>query len=314
MRVGEPWRAATPLPNPPPTKGRSRPSSTGYGGREQAECAARLVDNIGDRRRCRFFRCARRRVVAALVDTAAARRGPGAVDAWCSTATAGCCGPTPRRTAAGGCRRTSPTSIRAISRCCSPTRTSASAPIPASIRWRCCAPPASSSRNGRIVSGGSTLTMQVARLLEPRTDRTLRRQAPPDRCARSSSSARSSKDEILALYLDARALWRQSRRRARRLARLFRQGAEAAFARRGGAAGRAAAIARGAPARPLGRCRARARDRVLDRIAPAGISGRRDRAGQAETVPAARRADADARAACRRPGGRGGAGAARSIA
>ena len=27
--------------------------------------------------------------------------------------------------------------------------------------------------NGRIVSGGSTLTMQVARLLEPRADRTL---------------------------------------------------------------------------------------------------------------------------------------------
>jgi hypothetical protein len=28
--------AMTPLPNPSPTKGRSRPSSTGYGGREQA--------------------------------------------------------------------------------------------------------------------------------------------------------------------------------------------------------------------------------------------------------------------------------------
>ena len=32
--------AATPLPNPPPTKGRSRPSSTGYGGRELTEIAA----------------------------------------------------------------------------------------------------------------------------------------------------------------------------------------------------------------------------------------------------------------------------------
>ena len=42
--------------------------------------------------------------------------------------------------------------------------------------------------------------MQVARLLEPREQRSL----PPScarSCARSSSSARSSKDEILALYL-----------------------------------------------------------------------------------------------------------------
>ncbi len=32
----------TPLPNPPPAKGRSRPSSTGYGGRESTECVAKL--------------------------------------------------------------------------------------------------------------------------------------------------------------------------------------------------------------------------------------------------------------------------------
>src|SRR5262249_55961479 len=43
----------TPLPNPPPPPGRSRPSSTGYGGREQAESAAtavhsgtRLIDEL----------------------------------------------------------------------------------------------------------------------------------------------------------------------------------------------------------------------------------------------------------------------------
>ena len=34
-------QASTPQPNPPPTKGRSRPSSTGYGGRERAESASR---------------------------------------------------------------------------------------------------------------------------------------------------------------------------------------------------------------------------------------------------------------------------------
>ena len=69
----------------------------------------------------------------------------------------------------------------------------------------------------------------------------------------------------------ARALWRQSRRHARRVARLFRQGAAAAVARRKprcwsrcrnrrSCAGR---IARPQP-------RARARDRVLDRVAAAG--------------------------------------------
>jgi len=54
--------------------------------------------------------------------------------------------------------------------------------------------------NGRIVSGGSTITMQVARLLEPRTDRTF--------LAKLRQAVRAiqleqhlSKDEILTLYL-----------------------------------------------------------------------------------------------------------------
>ena len=54
--------------------------------------------------------------------------------------------------------------------------------------------------HGRIVSGGSTLTMQVARLLEPRTDRTFvakLRQA--DRAIQLERTL--SKDDILALYL-----------------------------------------------------------------------------------------------------------------
>ena len=112
-------------------------------------------------------------------------------------------------------------------------------------------------------------------------------------CARSSSSARSSKDEILALYLDARALWRQSRRRARRLARLFRQGA-------------AAAVARPKP-RCWWRCRSRrkragptasrrprsaARDRVLDRVA----------AGRPRAAPTRSRAPKPSR--CRRSASR----------
>lgn len=54
--------------------------------------------------------------------------------------------------------------------------------------------------NGRIVSGGSTLTMQVARLLEPRDERTLA--AKFRQMVRAIQlESRYSKDEILRLYL-----------------------------------------------------------------------------------------------------------------
>ncbi|QIG48109.1 penicillin-binding protein 1C [Nordella sp. HKS 07] len=55
-------------------------------------------------------------------------------------------------------------------------------------------------RHGRVVSGGSTITMQVARLLEPRPDRTLAAKfAEMIRAVQLES--RLSKDEILSLYL-----------------------------------------------------------------------------------------------------------------
>ena len=54
--------------------------------------------------------------------------------------------------------------------------------------------------HGRIVSGGSTLTMQVARLLEPRPDRTLRAKLAEVRRA-IELEARFSKAEILKLYM-----------------------------------------------------------------------------------------------------------------
>ena len=75
---------------------------------------------------------------------------------------------------------------------------------------------------------------------------------------------------------DARALWRQHRRHPRRLARLFRQGAAAADAGRGGAARRAAAGAgrRAGPTATPPR-RDAARDRVLARAAEAGVYHRR---------------------------------------
>ncbi len=54
--------------------------------------------------------------------------------------------------------------------------------------------------NGRIISGASTLTMQVARLLEPRTERTLG--AKLRQMVRAIEIERTlSKDEVLGLYL-----------------------------------------------------------------------------------------------------------------
>ncbi len=56
------------------------------------------------------------------------------------------------------------------------------------------------ARRGRVVSGGSTLTMQAARLLEPRDERTPA--AKLRQIARALQlEARSSKDDILAIYL-----------------------------------------------------------------------------------------------------------------
>ncbi len=54
--------------------------------------------------------------------------------------------------------------------------------------------------NGRVVSGGSTITMQVARLLEPRAERTIGAKLSEMRRA-ISLEAHLTKDEIIALYL-----------------------------------------------------------------------------------------------------------------
>ncbi len=116
-------------------------------------------------------------------------------------------------------------------------------------RWRWCAPPASSPRNGRIVSGGSTLSMQLARLIEPREGRTLGAKLRQI-AARHPDRAPALQARDPRAIPDACALWRQPRRRARGLARLFRQGAEAADRLGSCTAGRAAATARKAPARP----------------------------------------------------------------
>ena len=166
-------------------------------------------------------------------------------------------------------------------RCCSPTRTSASARITASIRWRsaravCAAGHARPHRLRRLdphhAGGAAARAARRAQLQRPSCARW---------CARSSSSARSSKDEILALYLSLAPYGGNLEGvRAASLAYFGKEPRRLTLGR-GGAAGGAAAIA-GArrPDRSVDAARS-ARDRVLDRVAAAGIvPAGRDRARQ----------------------------------
>ncbi len=142
--------------------------------------------------------------------------------------------------------------------------------------------------NRRIVSGASTLTMQVARLIEGHYER---------------SGGAKLRQIVGALRLEhhltkhadpvavpaARAVRRQHRGRARRVAGLLRQGAAAAVGRRGCPAGRAAAVARMAPPGPQP---ARGAHRPRPRAA-AGTGGRRHHRGRGRSR--------DARAGSHRP-------------
>ena len=139
---------------------------------------------------------------------------------------------------------------------------------------------------GRIVSGGSTLTMQVARLIEPREERSLA--AKLRQVARAWQIERQVGKRRRPRPLSrAGAVRRQSRGRSRGLARLFRQGAAPADDRRGGAAGRAAAVARGAPARTASPTRRRRRATACssERSNARIISAEEAEAAKREIVP-----------------------------
>jgi penicillin-binding protein 1C len=125
-------------------------------------------------------------------------------------------------------------------------------------------------RHGRVVSGGSTLTMQVARLLEPREERTPCRQGTAG--ARAwQLEAGASKATILDYYLTLAPYGGNIEGVRAAALSLFRQGAEAAVPgrrrrcwwrcrrarKRGGRTGM--------PPR-----RGQARDRVLDLAAARG--------------------------------------------
>ena len=136
-------------------------------------------------------------------------------------------------------------------------------------------------RHGRIVSGGSTITMQVARLIEPREERTIA--AKLRQIIRAFQlERRFTKSEILALLRDPCPLWRQSRGNPSRGTVLFRPRAEASVLGGGGASCRPAAIAGTAPPRPLPRGGA-SRPQSCPR--PCG-GGRRPLAEEAEAAKA----------------------------
>ena len=110
--------------------------------------------------------------------------------------------------------------------------------------------------SGHIVSGGSTLTMQVARLLEPRAHRSFG--AKLRQLVRALELEHAlGKDEILALYLTLAPYGGNLEgARAASLA-YFGKEPRQFVACRGGAAGGAAAVAGVAPARPQPAGRAR---------------------------------------------------------
>jgi len=145
------------------------------------------------------------------------------------------------------------------------------------------------ARNGRIVSGGSTLTMQVARLLEPRADRTLI--AKLRQIVRAIEIERTlGKDEILALYLSLAPYG--GNLEGIRAAALAYFGKEPRRLTLG-----EAALLVGLPQSPEARRPDRAvqaaraaRDRVLERVAAAGhIPADEIAQAKAEPVAAARR-------------------------
>ena len=102
--------------------------------------------------------------------------------------------------------------------------------------------------SGRIVSGGSTLTMQTARLLEPRPRNIGLENHRVDPCLAARAPIHQGRDPRTLSH--TRALWRQPRRRAGGVMGVFRAGAGQSLARPDRDADRAAAIARGAAAGP----------------------------------------------------------------
>jgi penicillin-binding protein 1C len=127
-------------------------------------------------------------------------------------------------------------------------------------------------RNGRVVSGGSTLTMQVARLLEPRRERTVL--VKLREIVRAFALERTlTKQQILALYLSLAPYG--GNLEGARAASLAYFGKEPRRLTLGETALLVALPQSPEARRPdrAGDAARRARDRVIERIAAAGIVG-----------------------------------------
>ena len=160
-------------------------------------------------------------------------------------------------------------------------------------------------RNGHIVSGASTLSMQVARLLEPRSERSF--MAKLRQMVRAIEIEHElSKDQILALYLSLAPYGGNLEGiRAASLAYFGKEPRRLTLAE----SALLVALPQSPEQRRPDRARAAAhdaRDRVLDRFAAAGLVPADEvAAAKREPVPDGRVADADAGAAFRRRGGGG---------
>ena len=205
----------------------------------------------------------------------------------CSIATAGCCAPMPWPTAAGGCRRRDrqcrSTTVSRLLFAYEDKRFRAHRGVDPLALMRAALQLATSGhiriRRLDLHHAGGAAHRAAQR---PQ----FRCQTAPDR-ARHRDRARSEQGRDARSLSRPRALWRQSRGHSRRFARLFRQGAAAALARRSGTAGRSAAIAGSAPAGSLRRRRAlgarpRARPLCGERAA---CRPTRSRSAKAEPVP-----------------------------
>src|SRR5262249_6965560 len=145
-------------------------------------------------------------------------------------------------------------------------------------------------RNGRVISGGSTLTMQVARLLEPRRERTLL--VKLREIVRAVALERKlTKQQILALYFSLAPYGGNLEGvRAASLAYFGKEPRRLTL----GETALLVALPQSPEARRPDRFAAaapRARDRVLERIASSGAGAHDEIArAEAESVPEARRA------------------------
>ena len=170
----------------------------------------------------------------------------------------------------------------------------------ASIRWRWAAPRCNSCTRGHIVSGGSTITMQLARLMEPRRERSV--YAKLRQMVRAVQLERQlSKDEILDLYLALAPFGGNLEGiRAASIAYFGKEPKRLSLAE----AALLVALPQSPETRRLDRhpeAAHAARDRVLERMVEDGVVSTRGRgAGQGGGGAAAAQADADPGAAFRR--------------